>query len=536
LRAVNPTRPSPAVVLVLAWLAVAAPGCSRRSEPAPAGATQTLQLQQGNVQIYRQGNVYTYRRNNWFFYACGDALRRISNRSVPPPRCILLHIDAHSDAHPAPAAAAPESLDAASIDALEAYTARLSIGAYVFPMLHYGFAEEVYWVQPAISCYQGPEETVAFALEEREGRILPALRAGVRPARAESLTARAYRAEPVARSQDLACAYGYAAADWQPGPFRLHCLSLAQLEQQARAGRFTGQTVLVDLDLDYFGTGGPLHGYGYLLLPRQGQFALGLLGGALPVFWMTPETRETELRRVCDLIARLSPLVIGISESPEHSHREGLPAIVALLQGCLRGVRPGPLPAAQVHVAGSRAAALSPTCDQYVDLGEPREPRLEIEWEAAPQDSLEIALYWDPAGSQDRRMASWRIPGGERRLTLPLRVPAAGAGSLLGPGWDVEIRRARDGVLLYDAGFTLDAAGALLRRALEADGLRDPAHYLSLSPFEIIAEGRATGLAPEKANQILIAHPRGLAAQCRDLSAYRAGRGTIGGAGPRGRD
>jgi hypothetical protein len=42
------------------------------------------------------------------------------------------------------------------LGALEAYTACLSIGCFVLPMLRYGLVDEVYWVQPRISCFQGP--------------------------------------------------------------------------------------------------------------------------------------------------------------------------------------------------------------------------------------------------------------------------------------------------------------------------------------------------------------------------------------------
>lgn len=515
-------RLSSATALVLALLAAMAIDCNRR--PETAGTAEVLRLQDGNVRLYRQQQVYTYRRNNWFFYACGDALRRDSRRvATPGQHRILVHIDAHSDAHPAPPAVAPESLHAASLAALEAYTARLSIGSYVFPLLHYGFVDEIYWVQPALSCYQGPEETVRFALEAREGRIVPRLRANARPVDADSLTARAFRGEPVARSQDLACAYGHETRDWEPGPGTLHCLSFEQFDRHVRAGDLGGQAVLVDLDLDYFGAGGPLHGYGYLLLPRHGHVALGLRGGALPVFSMTPDEREAELRRVGDLLARLRPQMIGISESPEHSHREDLPALVASLRAHLWGGRPATVPGVQVRVAGARSEALTATCEQYVDLGESQTPRLEIEWEPPRRDSLDVSLYADPAGSRDRLMARWRVEGEGRRLTLPLRVPAAGLGTLLGPGWDVEVRRACDGALLYSAGFTLDAGGELMRRIAGAEALGDPAHYLALDPPGIIAEGRARALPPELTHQILVAHPRALEAQCHNLSAFRAG-------------
>jgi hypothetical protein len=505
----------------LLLLACALTGCGERAE-----ATALLRLQGTDVRVYRQGNTYTYRRNNWFFYACGDAERRTPPRSATgQPRRILVHIDSHSDAHAAPTAAAPESLRAESLDALEIYTARLSIGSYMFPMLRYGFADEIYWVQPEISCFQGPEEIVRFGLEERNGWIRPALRADATPARVESLTVRAFRGEPVARSQELSGAYGYETGAWEPGPYTLHCLSLEQFAEHVREGRFAGAEVLVDLDLDYFGSGGPLHGYGYLGLPRRGQIAVGLLGGTLPVFYMTAEGREREVRSVCELIKRLAPRVIGISESPEHSHLEDLPRLAAGVRACLRGARPDSIPGAQVRLG----VALSAACAQFVDLGPSRTPRVQIDWARPPADSLDITLYFDPAGSRDRRMAGWRVPGDQGRVTLPLRIPDAGIGSLLGPGWDLEIRQARDGELLFGAEFILDAEGELLRRALVAVASADPARYLSLSPREIIAEGRALGLAPATTNRILIALPRTLESQCRNLSAYRRAGGTIGG-------
>jgi hypothetical protein len=523
----------PRVLAPLLVLACAVTSCGGSADTARAEATEVLRLQGGDVRVYRRENAYTYRRNNWFFYACGDALARAPRRGVAErPHRILVHIDAHGDAHPAPAAAAPESLGAGSLDALETYTAGLSIGSYVFPMLRYGFADEVYWIQPRISCFRGPEEIVRFGLEERDGRIRPALRPDARPAPVESLTVRAFRGEPVARSQELGSAYGYETGAWQPGPYTLHCLGLEQFAEHVRAGEFADREIFVDLDLDYFGAGGPMHGYGYLSLPRRGQVALGLLGGTLPVFYMTAEGRERELRRVCELITRLSPRVIGISESPDHSHHESLPSLVAGLRECLPGTRPAPVPGVQVRLGDSRPVALSATCAEFVDLGPSRSPRLEIDWARPPGDSLDVALFFDPTGARDRRMADWRVPGDQGRLTLPLRLTAAGAGSLLGPGWDVEIRRARDGALLYGADFTLDAEGELLRRALSSVARGDPAHYLPLGPREIIAEGRAAGLAPEETNRILIAHPRALEAQCRNLTAYRDAGGTIAGSEP----
>jgi hypothetical protein len=521
-------------LVVGALLSVLAPACSRAPEAPILDQIEVLRLQDGDVYLYRHGSVYTYRRNNWFFYACADAQRRQLRGERPADtHRILIHIDSHSDAHRAPVCSTPADVRAARLTALEVYTAQLSITAYVLPMLYYGFADEVYWVQPSISCFQGPEEVVSFALEDREGWIQPAIRQGATPAAVESLTTRAFRGEPVARSQELAVAFGYQAEDWQPGSLTLHCLSLDQLARHVHAGRLANHQVLVDLDLDYFGTAGPPRGYGYLHLSPHGHVALGLLGGTLPVFYMTPDRLKEEVERLCELLDRLSPRVSGISESPDHAHRETLPMLVRLLQKQLTGARQPPLPKVHVRLAGPRETALSTTCAEYADVGTAAPPRLQIDWVRPPGDSLDVALYFDPAGSRDRLMARWRVAGDQRHVCLPLRVPSAGIESLLGPGWDMEIRERRGGALLFAAAFTLDADGGLMRKTLDeiapenASISRDPAHYLALSPPEIIAEGCAAGLAPAETNRILLAHPHTLQSHCRNLLGFRRAGGAI---------
>ena len=135
--------------------------------------------------------------------------------------------------HPAPVCADSFGLVGGQLNVAEQYAGRLSVATFVLPCLYYGLAQEVYRVQPQISCYAGEPETYSFA--------------------------------------DLVTATRHATEDWVPGSFRLHCLSRVQFEEQVRSGALDGCRVLVDLDMDYFGTSGEMRGYGYLALPQRGQ-------------------------------------------------------------------------------------------------------------------------------------------------------------------------------------------------------------------------------------------------------------------------
>jgi hypothetical protein len=105
----------------------------------------------------------------------------------------------------------------------------------------------------------------------------------------------------------------------------------------------------------------------------------------------------------------------------------------------------------------------------------------------------------------------------------------------LGPGWDLEIRQAESGFLLWSSGFCLDDGGWLLRATL-AELLQsgrpvaaDAGHYLAMAPSKIIEEGRAAGLRRGEIHRLLLAHPRIWEFQRNNLRAYRRQGGAAGG-------
>jgi hypothetical protein len=497
-------------------------GCSRRQK------VETIRLADGNVTLYVEEDVYTFRRNNWSFFAWIHSGAMKGDR----PR-VLIHLDSHSDMHPAPVCKNPDGLIAGNLDVAETYTQRLSISSFMFPAQHYGFVEEVFWVQPPISSYRGPAESVSFSLEEMDGWIRPKPKEKATPLNTSRWTVRSFRAEEVPRSLDVAVGAGYGTENWAPGPVKLHCLSLDQLLEKIAGGDLDGKDILLDLDVDYFGTSGPMRGYGYLTVGRTGHVALGVLGRTFPLFFATRESQIREMRRVAEMIRDLSPRVVTISESPDHAHREDLPFLMDLIREELMG-RGGMLPSVQsVRLRnGAESTPLSPKCATYVDLGGADSVAFVVSRDGEGQSPLEASLYFNPLGSDDRVILRTLLSGGDSVLVLP--VPADSLReSWLGPGWEIEVRSAEDGGLVWTAGFCLDDGLLSLRNVLQdlADRglpvLRDPLSYASMAPSDIITEGRSVGLGREHLHRILLAHPRIFFHQCQNLENFRRRSGTI---------
>ncbi len=556
--------------------------------------TETLRLRGGVTRIYREGSLYAFRRNDWTFYCFAQArsararsleaanspqMARSSEtatspqvaRSLEPARpveaasdaqdaCVIVHFDSHSDMHPAPVCADSVGLVGGRLEVAEQYADRLSVATFMLPCLYYGLAQEVYWVQPEISCYAGESETYRFDLHVQDGWILPRIREGATPIPLSAMAMRVHQGLPVSRADDLVTATRprHATEDWVPGPFRLHCLSRAQFDERVRSGTLDGCRVLVDLDLDYFGTGGEMRGYGYLALPRRGQVAVGLLGGTLPVFYQSPGRRQNEMEVVAHLLARLAPEATCLCESPDHAHRDQIPAMAGFFRHASRRSARAldeHLPRPRVHLrAATGRHELAPACARRIDLAGADSLLVEVAWDVPPPDSAEVSVYFNPSGSEDRLVARWRlIPTGV--VTVHTLVASPGSWSAyLGQGWELEIRELHRGQLLYTAAFALDDGLAHLRAAVadlvdaglvDAGPARadsslvdpvladpalacfDPAHVAELPPSQVIARGRTLGLPTGRVHRIILAHPRSLAWQCENLKGYRAGPGTL---------
>lgn len=534
--------------------ACARDGAEGRHEP----TTETLRLRSGGTTIYREGALYAFRRNDWSFYGFARA-RAEAAAPAPAGRTTIVHFDAHSDMHPAPVAGDSVGVIGGNLASLERYTDRLSVSTFMMPCLYYGLADEIYWVQPEISCYQGAAESVAFDLEARDGWILPRIRAGASPVDREALAMRAHQGLPVSRMDDLVAVTRHRTEDWVTGPLRLHCLSREQFAERVRAGALAGREVLVDLDLDYFGTSGEMRGYGYLALPRRGQVAVGLLGGTLPVFYLAPDRRREEMAAVARLIDRISPVATCLCESPDHAHRDQIPAMAGFFRRALRGSSPADIaPAASeregagggpgaglrvhLHTATGRHE-LTPACPRRVDLGGADTLLAELAWRA-PRDSVEVSVYFNPSGSEDRLVTRWHVRPARVPATWPLVAGPADWTGYLGQGWELEIRDLRRGQLLFSAAFALDDGLVGLRAAVarlgEADfagaegfdagrvaAALDPAEIAQLPPSQVIDLGRALGLPPGPVHRLILAHPQSLAWQCENLRGYRAGPGTV---------
>jgi hypothetical protein len=518
---------------------------------------EVLRMTAGGTTIYRQNSLFTFRRNNWslycFFRARTDAsAKRPSNAETDTEPSetgtTIVHFDAHSDMHPAPACSEPIGIQRGDLGVIASYTERLSVASFLLPSLYYGLADEIYWVQPTISCYDGEPESWSFQLEIQEGWIRPRIREGATAVAAGQLGMRSHHGLPVSRCLDLITATGHAMEDWEPGPFRLHCMSAAQFADRLQSGALESRRVLIDLDLDYFGTSGDMRGYGYLGFARSSQVAVGLLGGTLPVFYMSPQALQREAREVALLIERLAPQTICLCHSPDHTHREIIPGLEGFFRSMLaghppahdveldaagaRGVRP------TVHIeTGADRYELDPRCPSRVDLGGEDTFLADIEWNRSECDSIEVSIFSNPSGSEDRLVSRWVLDSAREddRLAIPLTgaegmLNTSGA---LGHGWELEIRRAHDGQLLFSAAFALDDGDKLLRTVLDelvGSGqplAADPARYAALRPSQIIAEGQQLGLPPSLTHRIVLAHPQALAWQCENLGRFRAGPGML---------
>lgn len=519
----------------LGLLVILMAGCSTC---APQTEIETLTLADGNVTIQKEGSFYTFRRNQWSFYswihgATNTHHPRDEIQGTTPP--VLIHFDAHSDMHPAPSCAEPESLRAGSLPSAERYTIRLSISNFILPTLYYGVVREVYWVQPPISAYQGGMETVPFDLEERDGWIRIVPKPGAQPLDTAAWSIRSYRGESVPRNLDVAVAAGMAAEDWAAGPYTLHCLSFEQLIALEKEGRFDGIETVFDLDLDYFGTSGSLRGYGYLAFTKGSHIALGALGGTLPVFYRSLKDLESEAGILRDFIRRLSPQVVAMAESPDHAHRGMIPSLEGWIEtDLLPGRRERPLLGLVSLRTGESLTDLSPDCPVSVNLKGAASFTVDLSRGPEVGEALEMALYHNPHSSDDQLVWRKDLAAGASSVECPLAAFFSNGPEPLGAGWDLEIRQKATGFLLWSSEFCLDDDGWLLRSTLE-DLVQsgrlvedNPAHYISMAPSRIIAEGRRNGLNRNEIHRLLLAHPGVWEHQCRNLQSFREQGGLVG--------
>ncbi|MBD3335655.1 MAG: hypothetical protein GF355_09080 [Candidatus Eisenbacteria bacterium] len=505
-------------VLAAALAAAVGPGCPAAP---PGPSVDRIAAAGGHVTIYRDGPYSRFRRNDWSLYAWLTAPE--VRRRAP---LALIHFDAHSDMHPAPTCRRPDSLRAGRPDAVEAYVRRLSVSSFVLPSAYYGLVQEIYWIQPEISCYRGPPESIRFDLYEDDGWIRIQPMAGAAPLDVAAWSIRSFRGEPVPRALDVEVSAGFASEAWRPGPYTLHCLSLDQLLELMEQGELEAAATIINLDLDYFGTTGALRGYGYLAFSPGSDIALGSLQGTLPVFAMPLGELEREAGRVGRLLRDLDPLSIAASASPDHAHRATLPVIAAAVESAwLGGPRERPLIGSAAVRLDDRVVALSPECPVYADAA--GAGRLGVEVRRGPLEGpLEVSLYFDPRRTRDRLIWRRKLAAGDSAAAweLPQRIERRAA--YLGPGWELEIRTLPEGLLVWSGAFCLDDHGWLMRHAVES--LRaderpvqpDPEHYRSLAPSEIIAEGRAAGLKPDEIQQLLVAHPQIWDHQCRNQERH----------------
>lgn len=534
--------------------------CSREPAPKPSAPVTTHRLVGNDVSVYQAGDLWAFRRNNWSLYGWIQALRATdaSRNGEPTPKdssVVLVYFDSHSDLHPSPVCGEPDRFRAGDMDAAAGYVDRLSVASFRLAALHYGFVREIYWVQPDITPYQGPEESIRFRTIERNGFILPDATRLAGRAELESLGVRACQGLPVPRSADLAAAYGALPEHWVDGSFILHCLNLEQLTAKIHAGVFRDRRVLVDLDLDYFGTEGTMRGYGYLGFFPRSHVAVGLLGGILPVFGMSPSALEARAAQVLGAIRELRAIGITMCESPDHSHRDTLPRLVQFFRRELGTLMPPSATPPDVSlVTAAGRTALSSTCPSPIDLAGADSLTLELRWATPPSDSSEISLYFDPNGSRDRRVMRTVLPPGSATARLrifpsaatdpPKQLPRVEQDRWLGVGWDCDVRDAGTGVLLFTAAFVLDdgttrlvkvlrelrskgAYGGALERPSTAMLSDEPSHYLDLPPSRVIEEGRSAGLPPVVIHRILLANPRTQIWQCQNLRRFRDGFGTV---------
>ncbi|MEZ4650242.1 MAG: UPF0489 family protein [Candidatus Eisenbacteria bacterium] len=275
----------------------------------------------GGSPVARYGSGFVFRRNNASLVAWSDVL---TGRARPAKR-ILVHVDAHSDAHPSRVCTEPSLIRAYEPGAVETYAESLPISSFVMPALHYGWIDEVYWVQPPIPAFRGPVESYSFGLGEEEGWIRPRPRTGaahVSDDEWKDVSRRSLDGDAVGRSAELDFVYRLPMHDWSGDDFRFHLLSAAQFDSLFTAGLLPEAEWVFDVDLDYFGSAGPLRGYGLLEVVSPAGVAQSSRGQILPVFQLGTESRSRDLARIRSWLRGLGAVVWSLSESPDHAFRD----------------------------------------------------------------------------------------------------------------------------------------------------------------------------------------------------------------------
>lgn len=514
----------------------------------------------GATPAARIGDGFVFRRNNASLVAWAEVLASSPAGSVPAPtatrpRRILVHLDAHSDAHPS--RTAPDSAAFAGFQrpAVEGYAESLPVSSFVLPALYYGWIDEVYWIQPPIQAFRGPVESYVFDLEEIDGWIRPQ----VKPDRADpgetywtDLSRRLLDGAAVGRSFELDFAYRAPMRDWCGDRFRFHLLDAAQFDSLLHVPDLREAQWILDLDLDYFGAMGPLRGYGLLEAISPVGFAQGTRGHILPVFELDPQARAQGLDRVASWMRRLDVIAWSISESPDHAFLDSLPRLEAEAKAACShfGVHRGAVPSLRVALITGRdpdrVHFLDPACESWVDLEGADSLALHVEWEGSFDESLEVSIYFDPVGARDRLAARWRVSSSDLPEVLGAPLPVGDHPELLGTGWEVEVRRGSDAALWYAAAFCLDQQGALAGRrmarkahgrfeptlgdrALSGDRAapgvseRDAAMLLrDLEVHAFVRLARKEGWDAAELHEALLAHPRTYETQCEFLARARA--------------
>ncbi len=342
-----------------------------------------------------------------------------------------------------------------------------------------GWVDEIYWVQPEISMFSGPSQDASFEIRS-DGGQLTFVRKDSSSQKDSSdrddgreLTER--RAAVAAGQPDrlLPIAVAHAAPEtvWKPGAVRLHALSLDQLDAFVEQEQFEEQPVWVDVDLDYFGARTPLRLHGPLLLHEGADVATGIDGDVLPVFKVSDESRRDLVRRVGSVVTALRPWRTAMIESPDHVFRSDLPELATEVRRVLRGRSSAA--ESEVRVSrvdaeiGGRRIELDPgRTRSLVAPSEGDSLRLDLFLAEPLEESLHMSLYFDPRNSRDQRLALWRFDPGSPEYGVT--VPFPRDGRAFQPGWDVEIRTARTGRLLYSAEFVVLGETEPFRRSVDA--------------------------------------------------------------------
>jgi hypothetical protein len=480
------------------------------------------------VSIHEERGLYTLRENRWSLYAWLDAARR---SGVSRPRT-LIHLGARPIFGP-PSGSLP-SLQAAALDTVLAGAIHgLAADSFLLAAWSAGWVDTVYWVQPDISCYAGSVASVHFRLEEREGRVTPA-RSDSSAFDPLEANRSAFSGEPVSRLFPIEAAHQSPRADWEPGALQLHCLSLDQLRRRMERGMSAGP-VWVDIDLDYFGSAMPIEKAGYLALSDESDFGVGMLGLAGAVFRAPPDSVRAHAAAVAELIRRLAPEAVTIVESPAWSHAETRAEVESILRTAWLGPESAwtqtLTPQVSITTANGRMQ-LAPNCPILVDVAKQDSLRLSVRWSVTPPERMEISLFYGRGQESDRLIARWRTIAD--RPAVQVAVPLASSESILEPGWKVEVRRLRDGALVYCCSFALDRGGAKLATLVGEQQAYDPAFpsaetLRAQSAPELIVWGMRSQVPVNLLHEILMAHPTALRSQCDDLRSHWIARTSVGG-------